>query len=66
VCVLCTPLACKRTFLRLHWRKHTRPTARRPVGVVICKLDTHRGQALRGYVAMLVVDKGCRGKGVGE
>lgn len=38
----------------------------RPVGVVICKLDMHRNQALRGYVAMLVVDKQCRGKRVGE
>ncbi|KAF5837951.1 acyl-CoA N-acyltransferase [Dunaliella salina] len=38
----------------------------KPVGVVICKLDRHREQAMRGYVAMLVVDKLCRGKGVGS
>lgn len=32
---------------------------------MICKMDVHRERALRGYVAMLVVDKQCRGKGVG-
>lgn len=39
---------------------------RRPFGCVINKQDIHRDQALRGYVAMLVVDKAYRGKGVGR
>jgi peptide alpha-N-acetyltransferase len=27
------------------------------VGTVVCKMDQHRGQQFRGYIAMLVVDK---------
>jgi hypothetical protein len=27
------------------------------VGTVVCKMDRHRGQQFRGYIAMLVVDK---------
>ena len=38
----------------------------KPFGTVVCKMDVHREQRLRGYVAMLVVDKAYRGKGVGE
>jgi peptide alpha-N-acetyltransferase len=38
----------------------------RPFGCVVCKMDVHRSQAMRGYVAMLVVDKAYRGKRVGE
>ncbi|MCJ1310031.1 N-alpha-acetyltransferase mak3 [Agyrium rufum] len=34
------------------------------VGVVICKLETHRNGALRGYVAMLAVKEEHRGKGI--
>jgi peptide alpha-N-acetyltransferase len=34
-------------------------------GTVICKLDQHRTKMMRGYVAMLVVDKAYRGKGAG-
>uniref|UniRef100_A0A7S0X112 N-acetyltransferase domain-containing protein n=1 Tax=Chlamydomonas leiostraca TaxID=1034604 RepID=A0A7S0X112_9CHLO len=37
-----------------------------PFGCVVCKQDIHRDQAMRGYVAMLVVDKTYRGKGVGK
>ncbi|PNH04206.1 N-alpha-acetyltransferase 30 [Tetrabaena socialis] len=37
-----------------------------PFGTVVCKMDSHRGQAMRGYVAMLVVDKAYRGKRVGS
>lgn len=38
-----------------------------PFGVVVCKMDKHGGQEhLRGYIAMLVVDKRYRGKGTGE
>eukprot|EP00955_Chlamydomonas_euryale_P007204 76297-Chlamydomonas_euryale.AAC.3 len=34
-------------------------------GTVVCKMDMHRDH-MRGYVAMLVVDKTYRGKGAGE
>ena len=34
-------------------------------GTVICKMDMHR-EHMRGYVAMLVVDKAYRGKGAGR
>ncbi|KAG2482381.1 hypothetical protein HYH03_018677 [Edaphochlamys debaryana] len=38
----------------------------KPFGTVVCKMDVHRGQRMRGYVAMLVVDKAYRGKRVGS
>ncbi|GAX83570.1 hypothetical protein CEUSTIGMA_g10995.t1 [Chlamydomonas eustigma] len=34
-------------------------------GTVVCKMDVHRDH-MRGYVAMLVVDKAYRGKGAGS
>ncbi|KAK8206852.1 hypothetical protein M8818_004687 [Zalaria obscura] len=34
------------------------------IGVVVCKLETHRGGPLRGYIAMLAVQKEHRGKGI--
>lgn len=34
------------------------------IGVVVCKLEPHRGGPLRGYIAMLAVKKGHRGKGI--
>ena len=34
------------------------------VGVVISKLEPHRGGPLRGYIAMLAVNEGFRGKGI--
>jgi GNAT superfamily N-acetyltransferase len=37
----------------------------KPVGVIVCKMDDHRGH-LRGYLAMLVVDNTYRGQGLGE
>ncbi|GLC41746.1 N-alpha-acetyltransferase mak3 [Pleodorina starrii] len=37
----------------------------KPFGTVVCKMDTHR-ERMRGYVAMLVVDKAYRGKRVGS
>jgi peptide alpha-N-acetyltransferase len=37
----------------------------KPFGTVVCKMDLHR-ERMRGYVAMLVVDKAYRGKRVGE
>lgn len=37
----------------------------KPFGTVVCKMDMHRDKAMRGYVAMLVVDKAYRGKGAG-
>lgn len=35
------------------------------VGVVISKLEVHRGGPLRGYIAMLAVRMQHRGKGIG-
>jgi len=34
------------------------------IGVVICKLEPHRGGPMRGYIAMLAVEKEHRGKGI--
>lgn len=34
------------------------------LGVVISKLEPHRGGPLRGYIAMLAVKEGHRGKGI--
>jgi peptide alpha-N-acetyltransferase len=34
------------------------------VGVVVNKLEEHKGGALRGYIAMLAVREGWRGKGI--
>ena len=36
----------------------------RLVGVVICKLEPHRGGPLRGYIAMLATKEEHRGKGI--
>lgn len=36
----------------------------RPFGTVVCKMDEHGGH-MRGYIAMLTVDKAHRGKRVG-
>ncbi|KAI9801665.1 MAG: N-alpha-acetyltransferase mak3 [Piccolia ochrophora] len=35
------------------------------VGVVVSKLEPHRGGPLRGYIAMLAVNEGYRGQGIG-
>lgn len=37
-----------------------------PFGTVVCKMERHREKLMRGYVAMLVVDKTFRGKGAGR
>ncbi|PNS14357.1 hypothetical protein CAC42_6870 [Sphaceloma murrayae] len=34
------------------------------IGVVVCKLEVHRGGPLRGYIAMLAVRNDQRGKGI--
>ena len=34
------------------------------IGVVISKLELHRGAAMRGYIAMLAVREEYRGKGI--
>jgi N-alpha-acetyltransferase 30 len=34
------------------------------VGVVVSKLEPHRGGPLRGYIAMLAVREECRGQGI--
>lgn len=36
-----------------------------PVGVIVCKQSPHRDRYLRGYIAMLSVDKGYRKRGIG-
>jgi len=37
------------------------------VGAIVCKLDVHRCRNTnRGYIAMLAVEKGLRGKGIGS
>jgi GNAT superfamily N-acetyltransferase len=35
------------------------------IGCIVCKADMHRDH-MRGYIAMVVVDKACRGKGLGR
>lgn len=37
---------------------------RKLIGVVICKLEPHRGGPLRGYIAMLATQEEHRGKGI--
>lgn len=37
----------------------------KPFGTVVCKMDKHR-EHMRGYLAMLCVDRAYRGKGVGS
>ncbi|KAF2012235.1 acyl-CoA N-acyltransferase [Aaosphaeria arxii CBS 175.79] len=34
------------------------------IGVVVCKLETHRSGTFRGYIAMLAVQESHRGKGI--
>ncbi|KAI4807098.1 acyl-CoA N-acyltransferase [Aureobasidium sp. EXF-8845] len=34
------------------------------IGVVVCKLEPHRGGPMRGYIAMLAVKKEHRGRGI--
>ncbi|KAF8067410.1 MAK3 [Scenedesmus sp. PABB004] len=46
----------------LCWLAYDGPT---PVGVVVAKMDDHRGRR-RGYIAMLVVDDAHRGRGLGR
>ena len=37
------------------------------VGVIVGKLDVHKSHGqLRGYIAMLAVDKNCRQQGIGS
>jgi ribosomal protein S18 acetylase RimI-like enzyme len=36
-----------------------------PIGVIICKLETHRSGTYRGYIAMLAIEKEYRGRGLG-
>ncbi|PWN95547.1 acyl-CoA N-acyltransferase, partial [Tilletiopsis washingtonensis] len=42
----------------------TARTRATPIGVVVSKLEPHRGQQLRGYIAMLSVAPGWRGRRV--
>jgi ribosomal protein S18 acetylase RimI-like enzyme len=36
------------------------------VGAIVAKLDRHKGKMMRGYIAMLAVDKSQRSKGIGS
>lgn len=36
------------------------------VGSIVCKLDEHQGDLIRGYIAMLAVDSEYRGYGIGS
>jgi peptide alpha-N-acetyltransferase len=37
------------------------------IGVIVGKLDLHKSHGqLRGYIAMLAVDKNCRKQGIGS
>lgn len=40
--------------------------AGRVIGTIICKMDEHKTGAMRGYVAMLAVDKSQRKRGIGK
>ena len=40
--------------------------APRIVGTIVCKQDTHRGGAMRGYIAMLAVHHSMRKRGMGS
>ncbi|CAE6443905.1 unnamed protein product [Rhizoctonia solani] len=35
-----------------------------PIGAIVCKQDSHRGKAERGYIAMLVVESAWRKRGI--
>ena len=34
------------------------------VGVIVCKLEPHRGGPMRGYIAMLATQQTYRGRGI--
>jgi len=38
----------------------------RCVGAIVCKLHVYQGSLIRGYIAMLAVDKAYRQRGIGE
>ncbi|CAE6405124.1 unnamed protein product [Rhizoctonia solani] len=40
------------------------PASGEPVGAIVCKQDSHRGKAERGYIAMLVVGSAWRKRGI--
>ncbi|KAG8681318.1 N-alpha-acetyltransferase mak3 [Ceratobasidium sp. 423] len=40
------------------------PESGEPVGTIVCKQDSHRGKAERGYIAMLVVGSAWRKRGI--
>lgn len=40
--------------------------AGRIIGTIVCKMDEHKTGAMRGYVAMLAVDKAQRKRGIGK
>ncbi|EUC58452.1 GNAT family acetyltransferase [Rhizoctonia solani AG-3 Rhs1AP] len=40
------------------------PESGEPIGAIVCKQDSHRGKAERGYIAMLVVGSAWRKRGI--
>ena len=58
---LCWFYDCDCSLLHL---KQAEDQAGNLIGVVVCKLEPHRGGPLRGYIAMLAVEKRHRGKGI--
>ncbi|CAE6477795.1 hypothetical protein ACGC1H_005826 [Rhizoctonia solani] len=40
------------------------PESKEPIGAIVCKQDSHRGKAERGYIAMLVVGSTWRKRGI--
>jgi N-alpha-acetyltransferase 30 len=46
------------------YRPQTLDAADNLLGVIICKLEPHRGGPMRGYIAMLAVSSPHRGRGI--
>jgi len=53
------------SFLTILFFKAYAQGVSHPVGVIVCKQSPHRERYLRGYIAMLSVDKGYRKRGIG-
>lgn len=52
------------SWAELCWLAHDVQSSR-CVGTVVAKLETHRGKLLRGYIAMLTVERPYRAYGIG-
>jgi Acetyltransferase (GNAT) family len=58
------PFSTRRVAHDLHFQAYAQGVPH-PVGVIVCKQSPHRERCLRGYIAMLSVDKGYRKRGIG-